>query len=118
MSTSEHLTGSVRDVPQSPLRRRWRQFRKNRRGFVSLVVFLTLFALSLGAELISNDKPYLVVYQGDYYFPIIKQYPETTFGGIFETETDYRDPFFVELMGEEGNHAFFPPNRHDYNTIN
>ncbi len=73
---------------------------------------------SLGAELISNDKPYLVIYQGSYYFPLVKQYPETTFGGIFETETDYKDPFFTELMREPGNRAIFPPNRHDYNTIN
>jgi len=82
------------------------------------VIFLTLFVFSLGAELISNDKPYLVIYQGSWYVPIVKQYPETTFGGIFETETDYRDPFFSELMREPGNRSFFPPNRHDYNTIN
>jgi len=100
------------------MRRRWRRFRKNRRGFVSLVIFLALFVFSLGAELVSNDKPYLVIYQDNYYFPIIKHYPETTFGGIFETETDYRDPFFVDLMLEEGNRAFFPPIRHDFNTIN
>ncbi len=82
------------------------------------MIFLWLFVFSLGAELISNDKPYLVIYQGSWYVPIVKQYPETTFGGIFETETDYRDPFFTELMREPGNRSFFPPNRHDYNTIN
>ncbi|MEJ2520706.1 MAG: ABC transporter permease [Desulfuromonadales bacterium] len=118
MSTSSAAAETGRSVPQSPARRRWRQFRKNRRGFFSLVLFLVLFIFSLGAELISNDKPYLVIYQGNYYFPMVKQYPETTFGGIFETETDYKDPFFTELMREQGNRAIFPPNRHDYNTIN
>ena len=102
----------------SPARRKWLQFRANRRGFYSLIIFTVLFVISLGAELISNDKPFLIVYQGSYYFPLFKTYPETTFGGIFETETDYKDPFFVELMEEDQNQAFFPLNRHYYDTIN
>lgn len=102
----------------SPGRRRWLRFRKNRRGFYSLIVFSLLFVISLGAELISNDKPFLVIYQGTYFFPLVKSYPETTFGGIFETETDYRDPFFQELMGRAGNRAYFPLNRHSFDTIN
>ena len=102
----------------SPGRRRWLRFRKNRRGFYSLIVFSLLFVISLGAELISNDKPFLVIYQGTYFFPLVKSYPETTFGGIFETETDYRDPFFQELMSREGNRAYFPLNRHSFDTIN
>jgi microcin C transport system permease protein len=102
----------------SPGRRRWLRFRKNRRGFYSLIVFSLLFAISLGAELISNDKPFLVIYQGTYFFPLVKSYPETTFGGIFETETDYRDPFFQELMSRAGNRAYFPFNRHSFDTIN
>lgn len=102
----------------SPGRRRWLRFRKNRRGFYSLIVFSLLFAISLGAELISNDKPFLVIYQGTYFFPLVKSYPETTFGGIFETETDYRDPFFQELMSRAGNRAYFPLNRHSFDTIN
>ncbi|MGA7278050.1 MAG: ABC transporter permease [Desulfocapsaceae bacterium] len=102
----------------SPGRRRWLRFRKNRRGFYSLIVFSLLFVISLGAELISNDKPFLVIYQGTYFFPLVKSYPETTFGGIFETETDYRDPFFQELMSRAGNRAYFPLNRHSFDTIN
>jgi len=102
----------------SPRRRRWIRFRRNRRGFYSLAIFTLIFVVSLGAELISNDKPLLVVYEGEYYFPIFKQYPETTFGGIFETETDYLDPFFEELMDQDGNAAFFPVNRFSYDTIN
>lgn len=94
------------------------RFKRNRRGFYSLIIFLVCFVLSLGAELISNDKPFLVVYEGHYYFPLIKTYPETTFGGIFETETDYRDPYFDEVMEAEGNRAYFPINRYYFNTIN
>ena len=68
--------------------------------------------------MISNDKPFLVIYESNYYFPLFKTYPETTFGGIFETETDYRDPFFAEQMQEGQNRAFFPPNHHYFDTIN
>ena len=72
-------------------RRRWETFKANRRGFWSLWIFLVLFAISLFAEFIANDKPILVSYQGQLYMPIFKAYPETTFGGIFETEADYRE---------------------------
>ncbi|WP_116085613.1 ABC transporter permease [Tropicimonas sp. IMCC34011] len=76
----------------SPLnRRRWRNFTRNRRAFWSLWVFAVLFALSLCAELIANDKPLLVQYRGDLYFPLTNVYPETTFGGDFPTEAAYRD---------------------------
>jgi len=70
------------------------------------------------AELICNDVPLLVRYDGRYFFPVIKSYPETTFGGDFETETDYKDPLFREQMAEKGNYALFPPVRHNYNSIN
>lgn len=81
-------------------------------------MFLLVFVSSLGAELISNDKPFLVVFEGGYYFPYLKSYPETTFGGFFETETDYRDPFFAETMDRDGNRAYFPINRYYFDTIN
>ena len=102
----------------TPGRRRWLRFKRSRRGYFSLLIFSTLFILSLGAELISNDKPFLVVYQGTYYFPMVKDYPETTFGGVFETETDYKDPFFFELIAAENGKVFFPINRHSFNSIN
>ena len=102
----------------TPRRRRWQRFRRKRRGYWSLIVFSALFFLSLGAEFISNDKPFLVVYDGSYYFPMFSSYPETTFGGIFETETDYKDPFFLELMDDGQNRAIFPLNRHSFNSIN
>ncbi len=104
--------------PLTPRRRRWLRFKRNRRGYVSLLIFSVLFVLSLGAELISNDKPFLVVYQENWYLPMLVAYPETTFGGVFATETDYRDPFFAEQMAQPGNRAWFPFNRHDYASIN
>src|SRR3546814_13411280 len=76
--------------------RRWRNFGNNKRGFWSLWIFLILFVLSLGAEVIANDSPLLVRYDGSFYFPVLKAYPETTFGGDFETEAKYRDPFVQE----------------------
>ncbi len=87
----------------SPLnQRRLANFRANKRGFWSLWVFLVLFVFSLGAEFIANDRPILVRYDGAFFFPIFKAYPETTFGGDFETEADYRDPYVQELIGERG----------------
>ncbi|APX89511.1 peptide ABC transporter permease [Brevirhabdus pacifica] len=76
----------------SPLnQRRWRNFRRNRRAYWSLVLFVLFFGLSLFAELLANDKPLLVNYRGDFYVPIAKFYPETEFGGDFKTEAIYRD---------------------------
>ncbi|MFZ7093205.1 ABC transporter permease [Primorskyibacter sp. 2E233] len=77
----------------SPLnQRRWRNFKRNRRAFWSLWIFLVFFVLSLFAEFLANDKPILVNYRGDYYTPIYNFYPETEFGGDFKTEAAYRDP--------------------------
>ncbi|MBB93726.1 MAG: peptide ABC transporter permease [Rhodobacteraceae bacterium] len=77
----------------SPLnQRRWRNFKRNRRAYLSLIVFSVLFGLSLFAEFIANDRPILVNYRGDFYTPIFNFYPETAFGGDFQTEAIYRDP--------------------------
>ena len=105
-------------LKNSLARRRWRNFKKNRRGLYSLILFSVLFVLSLSAELISNDKPYLVQYQQHYYFPLFKSYPETVFGGDFDTETDYRDPYILEKLTADGNAVYFPINPHSYNSIN
>lgn len=102
----------------SLLRRRWIRFKKNKRGYYSLVIFSFLFVICLFAEILSNDKPLMVHYEGGYYFPVLKQYPETTFGGDFETEADYKDPYILEKMTRGKNWAFFPPNPHSYNSIN
>jgi len=98
--------------------RRWRRFKSNRRGFYSLLLFSVLFVLSLGAELISNDKPFLVYYEGSLYSPIFKTYTETTFGGDFETEADYRDPYILKKIEAGDNFALFPLNHFSYDTIN
>ena len=78
------------------------RFSRNRLGVACLVLFLAIFLVSLCAELIANDKPLLVKYQQDYYFPVFKSYPETTFGGLFETEADYKDPVVKQLIEEHG----------------
>lgn len=96
----------------------WQRFSRNRRGYYSLLLFLTLFALCLVAELISNDLPLLIRYEGKFYFPIFTAYPETTFGGDFDTEADYKDPFILEVLTKNGNYLIFPVNRHSYNSIN
>src|SRR5574337_467667 len=102
----------------SPLaRRRLHQFRANRRGFYSLWIFLTLLVLALGADVIANDKPLVMKFDGHYYFPVFVQYPETTFGGDFETEADYRDPFTADALAKKG-WALWPPIRFSYDTIN
>lgn len=98
--------------------RRWRRFKRNRRGYWSLVLFALLFTISLGAELISNDVPIVVRYDGHFYFPMLRAYPETVFGGDFETVTDYKDPYILQRITMNGNFAIFPPNRHSFNTIN
>ncbi|MEN8199080.1 MAG: ABC transporter permease [Thermodesulfobacteriota bacterium] len=110
--------GSGAERPVSLGRRRWRRFRRNRRGFYSLLVFSLFFGLSLVAETISNDVPLLVIHDGKPYLPLVKSYPETTFGGEFETETDYRDPYILDLLSRDGNRIFFPVNRHSYQSIN
>ena len=104
--------------PVSPSRRAWLRFRRNRMGFTSLVAFVVLVLLSLGAELWSNDKPLLVKYEGQYYAPLLKQYPETTFGGDFETATDYLDPFIQERLRAGSNWALYTVNRYGPNTLN
>ncbi len=102
----------------SPLnRRRLHNFRTNKRGFWSLWIFAALLFVSLFAEVIANDKPVFVWYDGGAYMPIAASYPETTFGGEFETEADYRDPFVVELIEEKG-WMIWPPIRFSYDTVN
>ncbi|WP_411976131.1 ABC transporter permease [Sulfitobacter faviae] len=87
----------------SPLnQRRWRNFTANRRAYWSLWIFAILFGISLLAEFVANDKPILVSYRGEYYTPIFNFYPETAFGGDFETEAAYRDPEVQCLIATGG----------------
>jgi microcin C transport system permease protein len=98
-------------------RRRIDNFKRNRRGFWSLWIFLALFFISLFAELVSNDKPLLVRFDGNFYFPAFTVYPETKFGGEFQTEADYRDEFVAKLITDKG-WMVWPPVRFSYDTIN
>jgi microcin C transport system permease protein len=103
----------------SPLnRRRWQNFKANRRGYWSLWIFLILFFVSLFAELIANDRPFLIKFDGHLYFPAFVTYSETTFGGDFETAADYRDPYLQKLIGDKGGFILWPLIRYSYDTHN
>jgi microcin C transport system permease protein len=102
----------------SPGRRVWLRFRQSHRGYWSLLIFLVLFVLSLGAELISNDRPIVAYYKGQLVFPLVKDYSERVFGGDFDTPADYLDPFIAKQFDEKGNWAVYPINRYRYDTLN
>ena len=103
----------------SPInQRRWLNFKANQRGYWSLWIFLVLFVISLCAELIANDKPLYVSYAGHSYFPALVNYPETTFGGDFQTQADYRDPFVQKLIADKNGRMIWPPIRYSYDTHN
>lgn len=101
----------------SPGQRAWYRFKANKRGYYSLWIFSIVFVLSLFAELLSNDKPLLVHYQNEYYFPVFKFYKETDFGGDFETEADYQDEYVRGILTSNGNWMLEPLNPFSYTTI-
>ncbi|PHX03863.1 ABC transporter permease [Vibrio splendidus] len=96
---------------------RWLRFKANKRGFISLWIFTILFGLSLFAEIIANDKPLLVSYDNQWFVPVINEYAETEFGGEFETEADYKDPYVIELI-EDNGYIVWPIIPFSYDTIN
>ncbi len=98
--------------------RRWQNFKSNRRGYWSLWIFLFLFVISLFAEFIANDKPFMIDHDGRLYFPSVVTYSETAFGGEFETAADYRDPYLQKLIAEKGGHIWWPLVRYSYSTHN
>jgi microcin C transport system permease protein len=98
-------------------RRRWANFKANQRGFWALWIFLVLFIVTLCAEFVANDNPLLVKFDGHYYMPVFQNYPETAFGGEFETETRYRDLYAKKLIEDKG-WILWPPIPFSYNTIN
>lgn len=102
----------------SPRRRAWQRFKQNRMGYWSFWVFSAMLVVSLLANVLSNSKPLVLKYEGQYYLPIFKDYPETTFGGDFQTATDYLDPFIEKQISTNGNWAIYPINRYGPNTIN
>lgn len=97
--------------------RRLQQFKANRRGYWSLWLFLLLFVVTLSSEFIANDRPAMVWYKGEALFPIFKIYPETKFGGDFQTEADYRDEFVEELIEQDG-FMVWPLVKYSYDTVN
>ena len=96
----------------------WKRFKSNRLGYWSLWIFVVLFVLSLFAEVIANDRPLLVRYQGEFYVPIVKDYSEKTFGGDFPTPTDYLDPDIKKTFSKPGNWAIYPLITYRYDTLN
>ena len=101
----------------SPInRRRLDNFRANRRGYWSLWVFLFLFLISIFAEFLANDKPIFIQYDGHFFFPILVSYPETIFGGDFETEAEYSDPEVQNLIGKKG-WSIWPLIPYSYDTV-
>ena len=101
-----------------PLKRAWLRFRSNRLGFYSAVLFAVMFFVSLFAEVISNDKPLLAGYKGNWYVPIIQSIPETAFGGDFDTPTDFLDPFIQAEFDKQGNWAIYTLNPYHHSTLN
>jgi len=98
-------------------RERWNRFKANRRGFVSLWIFAVLFFITLFSDLIANDRPILIRYDGRFYFPLARSYSELEFGGEFDIRADYRDPFVKESILSKG-WILNPPIHFRYDTIN
>ena len=96
----------------------WQRFKSNRLGYASLWIFLIIFGISLCAELVANDRPLIVSYEGNIYFPIVKDYSETTFGGDFDTPTDFHDPLIRDNLRKKGNLAIFPLIEYSYLSLN
>jgi microcin C transport system permease protein len=125
-TTKKPLLPAVEPAPAVPTRfrvsplnrRRWQNFKANRRGYWSFWIFLVLFVLSLFAELIANDRPLFINFNGHWYWPAFVSYSETTFGGDFETAADYRDPYLQKLIADKGGTVVWPPIRYHYDTHN
>ncbi|WP_017346931.1 ABC transporter permease [Pantoea sp. A4] len=96
---------------------RWQRFRHNRRGYWSLWIFLLLFILSLGSELLANEKPLLVHYQQRWYFPLVKNYSESDYGGDLATAADYQDPWLRQRLEQQG-WVLWAPIRYSDSSIN
>ncbi|WP_153136406.1 ABC transporter permease [Paraburkholderia agricolaris] len=111
------LSGAAHVASPSPWRRTWWRFRQQRLGYWSLVILVSLFVISLFGEVLSNDRPLIVRYDGHYYFPIVKDYSEKIFGGDFPARANYLDPYIRSRLESNGNFAIYPPNHFHYDTI-
>ena len=121
MADSGPATGSRRilGIRVTPLtQRRLNSFKANRRGYWSFWIFSVLFVVTLCAEVIANDRPLVVQFQGNYYFPVVKVYPETVFGGDFETQAEYREAEVQKLITSKGGWILWPPIRYSFSTVN
>ncbi|PSW05793.1 ABC transporter permease [Photobacterium lipolyticum] len=108
----------IKPVTMNPItRERWSRFRAHKRGYWSLWIFAVLFVICLFAEVVANDKPLVINFKSDWYFPIVQQYAETDFGGEFEAEADFTDPYVVELIEADG-YMIWPLIPFHYDTIN
>ena len=124
----EQATGAPAEIAPPPKarlfsltplnRRRWENFKRNRRGYWSMWIFLVLFLVSLFAEFIANDRPFMIMMDGKVYFSAIVTYPETAFGGEFETAADYRDPYLKNLIAKKAGTVIWPLVRYSYDTHN
>jgi microcin C transport system permease protein len=102
----------------SPSRRAWLRFKHHKLGYYSLMIFCVCVVLSLVAELLSNDKPLVARYNGQWLFPMIESVPETAVGGDFQTNADFLDPFVKEQFAKDGNFALMPINPYHHSTLN
>ncbi len=117
IGTSESARDRLFGIKVRPLTlRRWAAFQRNRRGYWSAIIFLVLLAFSLAAELIANDRPLLIHFDGSFYAPVVTDYPETAFGGTFTTGANYKDPFVQQLIESKG-WMIWPPIPFSYNTV-
>ena len=116
--TRERSTSRGAQKSISPGRRAWLRFKRNRRGYISLWIFSIAFVVSLFADVLSNDRPLLVYYQGTIYTPLLQTYPEKIFGGDFDTPTDFLDPFIENSIRSGDNWAIYPLNRYSFSSLN
>ncbi|MGB3611635.1 MAG: ABC transporter permease [Cellvibrio sp.] len=114
--TSNDLLETAPAQP-SPRQRIWARFKRNRLGYWSLIIFASLYSLSLLGEFISNDKPLLIYHQQQWFFPLVNNYPETDFGGTLPLFTDYNDPDVRQYFAEQGSVVIYPLNPFYYNTL-
>lgn len=111
------LNNSVEKV-LTPRQRVWRRFKRQRVGFISLILFVTLYGISLIGELVSNDRPLIVHYQQQWYFPLVNDYQESVFGGNLPIKADYNDPYIKDALNKDGNFALWAFNPYYYDTLN
>ena len=103
---------------RSPYQRAWARFRRNRLGFVSLLAFVAMVAVASVAELVSNDRPLVARYEGEWYFPILRNHPESVFGGNFATPTEWHDPLIRGNLSKPGSWALFTLNPFGASSVN